>query len=145
MTVASKEESSQFAQIANSLKKRLERDLKQDGSSFMVPILGASGERVRITKTHFTEQKNSKKGKKEIKSSDSGLGLAFKDVVLYDTSKERSVAIYLGEGIDSISQKSEHWFFSQSASGGVGAIFFGDLKNKSQMSSPQYKIRKTQL
>lgn len=142
MTAASKEESLQFAQIARDLKKRLTKyHDNKSGSSFSVPIMGSCHERVVITKPGVTESKSLKKGEPR----DSDLGLSFEDVVIFSTPKESSVAIYLGQGVDPASESSEHWFFNQSGSGSLGAIFFGGLKNKSQLLTPQYKIRKMQL
>ncbi len=141
MTAASKEESSQFAQIARDLKKRLAKHNSKLGSSFSVPIMGSCSETVVITKPNATALQSLKKSKPH----DSDLGLSFEDVVIFDTPKERSVAIYLGKGIDPASESSEHWFFSQSGSGSLGAIFFGGLQNQSQLSTASYKIRKAQL
>lgn len=140
MTAASKEESSQFAQIAKDLKKRLAK-YNSLGFSLTVPIMGSCSEKVVITKPGASEPQNLKKGK----PYDSDLRLSFEDVIIFDTPKERSAAVYLGKGVDPASGSSEHWFFSQSASGGLGAIFFGGLQSKSQLATPQYKIRKAQL
>ncbi len=141
MTAASKEESLQFAQIAKDLKRKLAKYANQSSSSFSVPIMGTGHETVKITKPRTVDSKDFKKGKHH----ESKLDLSFEDVVIFSTSKESSAAIYLGQGVDPASESLEHWFFSQSDSGSIGAIFFGGLKDKSQLSTPQYKIKKAQL
>lgn len=118
------------------LKAKLKRVASDYNREIRVPIMGASGETVLITKPGNAI---AKKGKKTHPVPN--LGLSFEDPIIYSTSKDQDVAIFLGEGVDSTSNTPQNWFFSQSnESGAIGAIFFSGLSSQEQLA--KYRIRK---